>query len=106
MVLAFNTSDTSMPQPEQAVQYYRASSITLTLDGYNDTTALNASAGVNDTHTPLPDWVDNGLLDCVNQTIGQAAPLIDGAVFSVHSPVLSAGSVAFLWIFLFIIKGF
>lgn len=95
-----------MPQPEQAVQYYRASSITLTLDGYNDTTALNASAGVNDTHTPLPSWADNGLLDCVNQTISQGSPLIDGAMFSIQAPSMSVGSVAFIWFFFFIAHKF
>lgn len=73
----YNDSDPSSPRPEQAVQYYRASSIVLTLDGYNDTAALS---GGNDTQSqqdlPIPGWVNGTFLDCVNQTIGLAAPLI------------------------------
>lgn len=68
-----------MPNPEQAIQYYRASSVVLTLDGYNDTTALNASAGPDDPHTPLPTWVNSSMLDCLNQTIGAAVPLVDAS---------------------------
>ncbi|KAF9496483.1 hypothetical protein BDN71DRAFT_1415537 [Pleurotus eryngii] len=70
------------PQPEQAVQYYRASSVVLTLDGYNNT-AVFGDEGTAD--LPLPDVVvdlntnDGKLLGCLNQTIGTAVPLIDGA---------------------------
>lgn len=67
-----NISFTTLP--EQAVQYYRASSIVLTLDGYNDTDAVQASLS---THVPIPNWVNQTMLQCVNQTIGAAAPLID-----------------------------
>ncbi|KZT69984.1 hypothetical protein DAEQUDRAFT_725971 [Daedalea quercina L-15889] len=35
----------SEPQPEQAVQYFRASSVVLLLDGYNDTSALGNGHG-------------------------------------------------------------
>ena len=49
----------------------------LTLDGYNNTVALNGSATLNDTDTPLPSWLNSGMLDCVNQTIGAAALLVD-----------------------------
>lgn len=94
-----------MPQPEQAVQYYRASSIVLTLDGYNDSTALNASAGVNDTQTPLPSWVDTNLLDCLNQTISQAAPLVDGAPLTIGSPFMTAGSLGLIWAMLSVFGG-
>ncbi|KAG5640995.1 hypothetical protein DXG03_006437 [Asterophora parasitica] len=65
------------PLPEQVVQYYRASSIALTLDGYNDS-AVFAPDGTPD--TPLPSGVDTKLMDCMNQTIGLAAPLVDGGV--------------------------
>jgi len=74
---AFNPDNSSQPQPVQAIQYYRASSITLTLDGYNNTAAID---GVNTTaQTPLPSGLNTTFLDCVNQTIGAAAPLIGGA---------------------------
>ncbi|TEB28029.1 hypothetical protein FA13DRAFT_1765191 [Coprinellus micaceus] len=49
--LVFWESDTT-PAPEQVVQYYRASSAVLTLDGYNNT-ATYAVEGTAD--SPLPD---------------------------------------------------
>jgi len=67
----------SQPSPEQAVQYYRASSVVLTLNGYNDTSAL--SNNTDAMPVPLPTWVDTSLLNCLNYTIGEAVPLISGA---------------------------
>ncbi|GJE85389.1 hypothetical protein PsYK624_014680 [Phanerochaete sordida] len=75
--MPLNTSDPSQPRPEQAVQYYRASSVVLTLDGYNDTAALTNDSSIPD--TPLPTWVDGSFLDCLNQTIGAAVPLVDSS---------------------------
>ena len=72
-----NSNNTSNPKPEEAVQYYRASSIVLTLDGYNDTTALSQNASTNTVDTPLPSWIDQNLLSCLNSTIGESAPLVD-----------------------------
>ncbi|KDR73593.1 hypothetical protein GALMADRAFT_280747 [Galerina marginata CBS 339.88] len=71
------------PQPEQAVQYYRASSVSLTLDGYNNTGAADPE-GTPD--TPLPTNIDATLLDCLNQTIGLAVPLVDGASLRWSAP--------------------
>ncbi|KAL0960248.1 hypothetical protein HGRIS_011880 [Hohenbuehelia grisea] len=73
---SYNDTSDAPPQPEQAVQYFRASSVALTLDGYNNS-ATFASEGTPD--TPLPTNIDNTLLDCLNQTIALAVPLIDGA---------------------------
>ncbi|KAJ2989072.1 hypothetical protein NUW54_g8904 [Trametes sanguinea] len=72
--LAFNGT-ASDPKPEQAIQYYRGSSVVLTLDGYNDTSALadNSSAPA----PPIPSNIDMTLLNCLNQTIGAAVPLFD-----------------------------
>lgn len=92
-----NTSDPSQPRPEQAVQYYRASSVVLTLDGYNDTAALSNTSMPD---TPLPSWVDQSFLDCLNQTIGAAVPLVDSASpLSLLSP--SMGLLSVIWIFVF-----
>ena len=74
---AFNASAPDAPQPEQVIEYYRASSIVLTLDGYNNSATLSSDA--NATDSPLPSGIDTTLLDCLNQTIGLAAPLISGA---------------------------
>ncbi|EJC99156.1 uncharacterized protein FOMMEDRAFT_148736 [Fomitiporia mediterranea MF3/22] len=97
--LAFDQTNSSMPKPEQAIQYYRASSVVLTLDGYNDTTALNGSAGANDLHTPLPSWVNTTFLSCVNETIGAAAPLVDGDVTTYGSvSVYNMGVLGLAWL--------
>ena len=72
----YNDSLTALPQPEQTIQYYRASSVALTLDGYNNTGALGPD-GTPD--TLLPTNIDTSLLDCLNQTIGAAVPLIDSS---------------------------
>ena len=66
-----DSNEPGNPKPEEVIQYYRASSIALTLDGYNDTFALNQSS----TETPLPGWIDQNLLQCVNATIGRSALL-------------------------------
>lgn len=62
-------------QPESAVQYYRASSMALTLDGYNNTAAPSNDTKVLD--SPLPKTVDFHLLECLNSTIGLSVPLVD-----------------------------
>ncbi|KAK0462337.1 uncharacterized protein EV420DRAFT_1265734 [Desarmillaria tabescens] len=91
--IAFNDSDSSTPKPEQSVQYYRASSVALTVDGYNNTGALQ-----NDTaDTPIPSWVDTNALNCLNSTIGVAVPLVDGAARQWVAP--NVGLVALLFVF-------
>ncbi|THH17097.1 hypothetical protein EW146_g3657 [Bondarzewia mesenterica] len=84
------------PRPEQAVQYFRASSVVLTLDGYNNTATFS-----NDTSappSPLPSGIDTTLLGCLNATIGNAAPLVDAA--SPHADALSLkmGSMTLAWV--------
>ena len=68
-------SATSDPRPEGAIQYYRASSVVLTLDGYNNTAALASDGSANAKAVSLPTYVDRQLLDCLNSTIGAAVPL-------------------------------
>lgn len=93
----YNSSAPGVPQPEQAIQYYRSSSVVLTLDGYNNTATFNSNP--NTTASPLPSGVDTTLLNCLNYTIGQAAPLIDGASSRYMSPPCLgfAMLVWFLW---------
>ncbi|KXN83090.1 hypothetical protein AN958_01841 [Leucoagaricus sp. SymC.cos] len=84
----------STPRPEQVVQYYRASSIVLTLDGYNNT-ATYGPEGTPD--SPLPS-MNMTLLICLNETIGLAAPLVDGgAVLSAPTYLNIIGLVWALW---------
>ncbi|KAL1674526.1 hypothetical protein EV122DRAFT_220446 [Schizophyllum commune] len=65
------------PRAESVVQYYRASSVALALDGYNNTAAL--SNDNNATAIPLPEWRNTDMLRCVNITIGAAVPLVNSA---------------------------
>ncbi|KAG2067176.1 hypothetical protein BDR04DRAFT_1028245 [Suillus decipiens] len=88
----YNLSALGGPEPEQAIQYYRSSSIVLTLDGYNNSAMFNSNP--NATDSPLPSGVDTTLLNCLNYTIGQAAPLIDGA----SSQYISARWFGFVWL--------
>ncbi|KAI0069513.1 hypothetical protein K474DRAFT_1702573 [Panus rudis PR-1116 ss-1] len=57
----YNSSDPFQPRPEQVIQYFRGSSVALTLDGYNDTTALLDNPSGPD--VPIPSWVDGTLMD-------------------------------------------
>lgn len=103
---AYNKSDASCPQPEQAVQYYRASSVVLTLDGYNNSAVLSAAVtgghagegGVAD--SPLPANVDLNLLECLNGTIGTAVPLIDFAAPARWQSAGGLGALGMVWVLL------
>ncbi|KAF7298956.1 Glycoside hydrolase family 35 protein [Mycena indigotica] len=108
----YNDSSSLPPQPEQAssllntfgnkhinlpqvIQYYRASSIALSLDGYNNTADFEAEGTPN---TPLPSGIDNTLLTCLNQTIGAAAPLIGSGGQLVPNTSGLLGLVALFWL--------
>ncbi|KAF6763878.1 hypothetical protein DFP72DRAFT_1040578 [Ephemerocybe angulata] len=68
-----------MPKPEQAIQYYRGSSVVLSLDGYNNSAAFTEDISVPD--TPLPADLNTAFLECLNSTIGREVLLMvnDGA---------------------------
>ena len=91
----YDGSSTGPPQPEQAIQYYRASSVALTLDNYNNTGALGPDGTPN---TPLPSNIDTNLLNCLNDTIGAAVPLVDGAMGLAAGAPSNVGIVALVWI--------
>ncbi|KAG2133449.1 hypothetical protein BD769DRAFT_513567 [Suillus cothurnatus] len=95
----YNSSAPGGPQPEQAIQYYRSSSIVLTLDGYNNSATFDSNP--NTTDSALPSGLDTTLLNCLNYTIGQAAPLIDGASSRyISSPCF--GFAALVWLLWFL----
>lgn len=98
--LPFNVSSANAPQPQQAVQYYRASSVVLTLDGYNNSAIFSSNANVTD--SPLPSNMDTNLSVCLNQTIALAVPLVNGDFpsSSVAPPVASAAVLGVLVSFL------
>jgi hypothetical protein len=95
--IAVFARDAAVPAlyPEQAVQYYRASSFALTLDGYNNSASLvgnqpadNNTAPPDVADTPLPVSLNMAFLECVNVTTAFALPLVDGP----HK--LSGGEIA------------
>lgn len=96
----YNSSNPFAPRPEQAVQYYRSSSVVLTLDGYNDTTALQENSTGPD--VPIPSWADMTLLNCLNDTIGLSVPLVDAATtttfnFASMTQSPAMGLLGLLW---------
>lgn len=70
-------NDSGPPSPGQAVQYFRASSVVLSLDSYNNSAVFTNDT--NATSSPLPSNIDTTLLTCLNNTIGNSVPLVDGA---------------------------
>ncbi|KAG5642350.1 hypothetical protein DXG03_002974 [Asterophora parasitica] len=89
----YQDSFSALPQPEQTIQYYRASSVALSLDGYNNTSVFEAE-GTPD--VPLPVNIDRTLLECLNSTIGASVPLV-GGVPGLSAPNLSI--LGLLWMF-------
>jgi hypothetical protein len=91
------TNQSTAPGPEQAIQYYRASSVVLVLDGY-DSGVLNDTQNLNTSMAPvisLPNGTDTTLLACLNDTIGRAVPLID-AGFRTGPPAVYTLLIAWL----------
>ncbi|KAF9052011.1 hypothetical protein BJ165DRAFT_1401437 [Panaeolus papilionaceus] len=79
-VTPYTDSPSSLPRPESVVQYYRASSISLALDGYNNSVAAyNYTDGVPDAPITGLSTGDLDLMTCLNETIGLAAPLVGAA---------------------------
>ena len=96
-IVPTNYSDSlTSPKPEQVIEYYRASTVALTLDSYNNTGALEAD-GTPD--TPLPTTLDTNLLNCLNYTTGAAVPLVDGTSLRFSAPPAMGlfGLVYLLW---------
>jgi hypothetical protein len=81
------------------VQYYRASSVALSLDGYNNSAVFAPENSTAD--TPLPSSVDTNLLDCLNGTIGLAVPLVDSARWTMSVPSLGVITLVLLLLGLF-----
>jgi hypothetical protein len=92
----YNASAPGAPQPEQAIQYYRASSVVLTLDGYNNSATL--SGNPNATDSPLPSGIDTTLLNCLNQTIALSAPLVSDAGLRWSTGPSSTSLLGLLWL--------
>ncbi|RDB27001.1 hypothetical protein Hypma_005071 [Hypsizygus marmoreus] len=78
-LVPYNSSAFPYPRPEEAIQYYRASSVVLTLDGYNNTVALGPDPSLPP--VAFPASMNNNLFSCINNTIGSSVPLVDHTPF-------------------------
>lgn len=98
---------------EQAIQYFRSSSFMLALTSYNNTASLPSNAPADNStdalppsaDTPLPIGTNQTFLNCLNETIGAAVPIMDAA----PGPLNAAGSlnlVGMLWLVLWMLKMF
>ncbi|KAE9397149.1 hypothetical protein BT96DRAFT_823734 [Gymnopus androsaceus JB14] len=99
--VAYNSSASDAPKPEQVVQYYRSSTVALTLDGYNNT-AVFAANGTAD--VALPSGIDTTLLSCLNDTIAVAVPLVNAGNVRLGTP--NVGVLGLLWVILYLAKVF
>jgi len=72
-VRAYAGARAGLPRPEQIVQYYRGSSAALAMAGYNNFGATFLPPGA--ANIPVATGQD-GLLSCLNTTIGAALPLV------------------------------
>jgi hypothetical protein len=93
----YNDTSPNGTTPSSAVQYYRASSAVLTLDGYNNTAVLENSTNGPTDDVPLPNYTDLVLLDCLNNTIGTAVPLIDNAAYTLRFNSFTVYPVMWVW---------
>ncbi|PPR05892.1 hypothetical protein CVT24_006614 [Panaeolus cyanescens] len=73
-----DSPSTAIPRPESVIQYYRSSSIALSLDGYVNSATYSTNTGAANTPLPKLDIEGQELLVCLNETIGAAAPLVTG----------------------------
>ncbi|KAF9076787.1 hypothetical protein BDP27DRAFT_1312584 [Rhodocollybia butyracea] len=96
--IAYNSSAPDAPQPGQVVQYYRASSVALTLDGYNNSAVYSGTNTTAD--DPLPSGIDTTLLSCMNDTIGVSVPLVDAGSARWAAP--SYGTIGLIWVVLYL----
>lgn len=98
----YNSSDANAPQPEEAVEYYRASSVVLALNGYNNSAVFSSDANVP--NSPLPSGIDTNLLNCLNQTIGVSVPLVNGAMSAwATSAGPKVSAIGMFWVLWFVL---
>ncbi|KAK1232626.1 hypothetical protein PQX77_004247 [Marasmius sp. AFHP31] len=83
MLKPYDASAPNATKPENVIQYYRASSVALALDGYNNSAVFSNDTNAPD--TPLPTGLNTSALDCLNQTIGASAPLVRNAAVGRNS---------------------
>ncbi|KAF8997058.1 hypothetical protein BDQ17DRAFT_1249070, partial [Cyathus striatus] len=76
--IPLNSSTEDHPKPEEAIQYYRASSIVLSLDGFNNSIAHSKNISTFLYMNVPEDAVDGNVVSCVNRTVGENVLLPNG----------------------------
>jgi len=102
--VAYDTgAELDEPGPEQVIQYYRASSVALILDGYNNS-AVYPNGPAED--TPLPTDIDREMISCINGTIGGRVPLVEAyrGSSSVTGVSPSMFSLGLIYLFYFVLR--
>jgi len=102
---AINSTYTAAVQPEQIIQYYRASSFALALTSYNDPAnsfanqpSSNLSTVPTTIPAPVPAGTNTTLLECLNYTIGNNIPIMSPAIRPQAAAPMA--QIAFLWVIL------
>ncbi|KAJ3502153.1 hypothetical protein NLJ89_g9016 [Agrocybe chaxingu] len=95
--VAINSNGSVATLPSEAIQYYRASSVVLTLDGYNNT-AIYDTTEPFDPSAPLPSGLNLSELGCINSTIGDTVLLAGGSAIR---PQTTLTLLAFLLVWVF-----
>ena len=68
------TNITNYPDATEIIQFYRASSFALALDGFNASALPDTTLSAVDA---LPASVDRAFLECINSTIASTIPIMD-----------------------------
>ncbi|KAF8977339.1 hypothetical protein BDQ17DRAFT_1319079 [Cyathus striatus] len=80
--IPLNSSTEAHPKPEEAIQYYRASSVVLSLDGFNNSIAYSKNVSTF-LYASVPGYaVDGNVVSCVNRTVGENVLLPNAGVGS------------------------
>jgi hypothetical protein len=111
-VVPYSSANTSQPRPENVVQYYRASSFALTLNGYNNTVELPSNMPSNNNTAPpnianaplLANHTDLNFLACINSTIEESLPIMDSAATAKVLPSQLGTLLGLLWMFIFLMS--
>lgn len=115
---SFDGYDSNEPQQNQAVQYYRASSVVLTVDnsdgnsgsygsnngydssnsnsGYSNSNGNSGSSSNSNGYSSTSGYY-GGMVDCLNQTIGASVPLV-GSAYTWAQPGHMMGSLSLFWV--------
>ncbi|KAF9531714.1 hypothetical protein CPB83DRAFT_82194 [Crepidotus variabilis] len=100
-----NISGPANPQPEQVIQYFRGSTIALTLDAYNNSATYATGNSLLQVDSSLPKF--NGgeqqIYDCIAKAIRSAAPLMNSSN-RLRVSSLNFGTFGLAWIIIWLFK--